>query len=173
MLMEGRFAGIALPPSLIGRDDFFWADHMLGLNALLPVSIDFSRRVKISRAGGAGNRTVINPRFLCMNGERAAIPPPNAVLTKMTQTGTEPREGNMTIDFKNLIVGRHESKVLFIWNLGRGVAVLGAFRGIKDGIEAILARDGITPAQRAILEEFRAIAGKNNWDFATLRESLL
>jgi hypothetical protein len=51
--------------------------------------------------------------------------------------------------------------------------VLGAFRGIKDGIEAILARDGITPAQRAILEEFRAIAGKNNWDFATLRESLL
>jgi hypothetical protein len=79
----------------------------------------------------------------------------------------------MTIDFKNLIVGRHESKVLFIWNLGKGVAVLGAFRGIKDGIEAILARDGITPAQRAVLEEFRAIAGKNNWDFASLRESLL
>jgi hypothetical protein len=79
----------------------------------------------------------------------------------------------MTIDFKNLIVGTHESKVLFIWNPGKGVAVLGAFRGIKDGIEAILARDGITPAQRAILEEFRAIAGKNNWDFATLRESLL
>ena len=84
----------------------------------------------------------------------------------------EPQEGNMTIDFKNLIVGRHESKVLFIWNLGKGVAVLGAFRGIKDGIEAILARDGITPAQRAILEEFRTIASKNNWDFATLRESL-
>jgi hypothetical protein len=79
----------------------------------------------------------------------------------------------MMIDFKNLIVGRHESKALFIWNLGKGVAVLGAFRGIKDGIEAILARDGITPAQRAILEEFRAIASKNNWDFAALRESLL
>ena len=42
----------------------------------------------------------------------------------------------MTIDFKNLIVGRHESKVLFIWNLEKGVAMLGAFRGIKDGIEA-------------------------------------
>jgi hypothetical protein len=51
--------------------------------------------------------------------------------------------------------------------------MLGAFRGIKDGIEAILARDGITPSQRAILKEFRAIAGKNNWNFATLRESLL
>jgi hypothetical protein len=53
-----------------------------------------------------------------------------------------------------------------------GVAMLGAFIGIKDGIEAILARGGITPAQRVILEEFREIAGNNNWDFATLRESL-
>ena len=89
----------------------------------------------------------------------------------MAQIGTlSPVEGYMTIDFKNLIVGRHESKVLFIWNHGKGVAMLGAFRGIKDGIEAILARDGITPAQRAILKEFRAIAAKNNWDFATLRE---
>ena len=78
----------------------------------------------------------------------------------------------MTINFKNLIVGRHESKVLFMWDLKEGVAMLGAFLGIKDGIEAILARDGITPAQRVTLEEFRAIAGKNNWDFATLRESL-
>jgi hypothetical protein len=50
--------------------------------------------------------------------------------------------------------------------------MLGAFLGIKDGIEAILIRDGITPAQRVTLEEFRAIAGKNNWDFATLRQSL-
>ena len=79
----------------------------------------------------------------------------------------------MMIIFKNLIVGRHESKVLFIWSPVNGVVMLGAFLGIKDGIEAILARDGIGPAQRAILEEFRAIAGKNNWDFATLKESLL
>ena len=78
----------------------------------------------------------------------------------------------MTINFKNLIVGRHESKVLFMWNPKEGVAMLGAFLGIKDGIEGILARDEITPAQRVILEEFRAIAGKNNWDFATLRKSL-
>jgi hypothetical protein len=78
----------------------------------------------------------------------------------------------MTINFNNLIVGRHESKILFLWNPKEGVAMLGAFLGIKDGIDAILSRDRITPAQRAILEEFRAIAGKNNWDFATLRESL-
>jgi hypothetical protein len=58
----------------------------------------------------------------------------------------------------------------YMTNHGKGVAMLGAFRGIKDGIEAILARDGITPAQRAILKEFRAIAAKNNWDFAMLRE---
>ncbi len=57
-------------------------------------------------------------------------------------------------------------------NPKEGVAMLGTFIGIKDGIEAILARDGITPAQRVILEEFRAIAGKNSWDFATLRHSL-
>ena len=50
--------------------------------------------------------------------------------------------------------------------------MLGAFLGIKDGIEAILARDRITPAQRLTLEDFRAIADKNNWDFATLQESL-
>jgi hypothetical protein len=59
-----------------------------------------------------------------------------------------------------------------MWIPEEGVAMLGAFLGIKDGIEAILARDEITPAQRVILEEFRAIAGKNNWDFATLRDSL-
>lgn len=67
------------------------------------------------------------------------------------------------INFNNLIVGRHEFRVLFMWNPKEEVAMLGAFIGIKDGIEAILARDGITPAQRAILEEFRAIAGKNKW----------
>jgi hypothetical protein len=78
----------------------------------------------------------------------------------------------MTINFNNLIVGRHESKILFLWNPNEDVAMLGAFLGIKDGIDAILSGDTITPAQRAILEEFRAIAGKNNWDFATLRESL-
>jgi len=77
------------------------------------------------------------------------------------------------INFNNLIVGRHESRVLFMWNPKEEVAMLGAFIGIKDGIEAILARDGITPAQRVILEEFRAIAAENSWDFATLRESLL
>jgi hypothetical protein len=77
----------------------------------------------------------------------------------------------MTIDFKNLILGRHESKVLFMWSPENGV-VLGAFLGIKDGIETILARDGLTAAQRKILEELRAVAGKSNWDFATLRKSL-
>jgi hypothetical protein len=77
------------------------------------------------------------------------------------------------IAFKSLIVGRHESKVLFVWSPQEGVAILGAFRAIKDGIEAILNRDGISPALRVTLEEFRALAGKNDWDFATLRESLL
>jgi hypothetical protein len=85
---------------------------------------------------------------------------------------TQIKEEFIMINFNNLIVGRHESKVLFMWTPKEGVAMLGAFIGIKDGIEAILARDGITPAQRVSLEEFRAIAGKNSWDFATLRDSL-
>jgi hypothetical protein len=89
----------------------------------------------------------------------------------MTQITPNLQKG-MPINFNNLIVGRHESKVLFMWNPPKGVAMLGAFVGIKIGIEAILARDEITPAQRVILEEFRAIAGKNNWDFVTLRDSL-
>lgn len=76
------------------------------------------------------------------------------------------------IDFKNLIVGTHESKVLFTWNRGKDVAMLGTFLGIEDGVEAILARDEITPIQRAILKEFRAIAGQNDWNFAALRESI-
>ena len=76
------------------------------------------------------------------------------------------------IAFKTLIVGRHESRVLFAWSPQEGLAVLGAFRAIKDGIEAILNRDGISPTLRVTLEEFRALAGKNDWDFATLRESL-
>ena len=76
------------------------------------------------------------------------------------------------IEFKNLIVGRHESKFLFTWKLENGVSMLGAFVATEDGIETILARYAITPTQRAVLEEFRAIAGKNNWDFATLKESL-
>ena len=76
------------------------------------------------------------------------------------------------INFNYLIVGRHESRVLFMWNPKDEVAMLGAFIGIKDGIEAILAGDGITPAQRVILEEFRAMAAENSWDFATLRDSL-
>jgi hypothetical protein len=77
----------------------------------------------------------------------------------------------MTIDFKNLILGRHESKVLFMWNPENGV-MLGAFLGIKDGIETILAREGTTAAQRAILEELRAVADKSDWDFTALRKSL-
>jgi hypothetical protein len=76
------------------------------------------------------------------------------------------------IDFKNLIVGSHESKVLFTWSIDNGAAMLGAFLGIEDGIEAILARDETTPVQRAILEEFRTIAGEKNWDFAVVRDSL-
>jgi hypothetical protein len=91
----------------------------------------------------------------------------------MAQTVTlNPVEGHLMIAFKNLIVGRHESRVLFVWSPQEGVAILGAFRGIEDGIEAILARDGVTPALRVTLEEFRALAGKNNWNFATLKESL-
>lgn len=76
------------------------------------------------------------------------------------------------IAFKDLIVGRHESRVLFVWSAQEGVAILGAFRAIKDGIEAILNREEITPALRLTLEEFRALAGENDWDFAALRESL-
>ena len=76
------------------------------------------------------------------------------------------------INFNNLIVGRHESRVLFMWTPKEEVAMLGAFIGIKDGIDAILSGDRITPAQRVILEEFRAIAVENSWDFATLRDSL-
>jgi hypothetical protein len=74
------------------------------------------------------------------------------------------------IEFKNLIVGRHESKFLFTWKLENGVSMLGAFVAMEDGIETILARYAITPPQRAVLEEFRAIAGKKNWDFAVLRK---
>ena len=66
--------------------------------------------------------------------------------------GTQIKEEFIMINFNNLIVGRHESRVLFMWNPKEEVAMLGAFIGIKDGIEAILARDGITPAQRVILE---------------------
>jgi hypothetical protein len=82
-------------------------------------------------------------------------------------------KGSGMIDFKHLTLGRHESKVLFMWNPENGAAMLGAFLAIKDGIETILARDGITSIQRVILEEFHVIAGNNNWDFATLRGSLL
>jgi L-arabinose isomerase len=77
------------------------------------------------------------------------------------------------IDFKNLIIGKHEGRVVFVWNTENGAAVLGAFLDIKDGIEDILARCEITPAQRAILEDLRTLAGRKNWDFATLRESFL
>ncbi|HEY5812441.1 MAG TPA: hypothetical protein VIT23_07295 [Terrimicrobiaceae bacterium] len=76
------------------------------------------------------------------------------------------------IDFKNLIVGRHQTKVVFVWNPENGVSMLGVYRGIEDGIRAILAGE-ITPAQRVILEEFREVAGKSNWDFTTLKQSLV
>jgi hypothetical protein len=77
------------------------------------------------------------------------------------------------INFNNLILGRHESKVLFMWKAENGTAVLGSFRGIKDGIEAILAKEGITCAQRAILEELRPIARNSDWDFTELQRTLL
>jgi hypothetical protein len=111
-------------------------------------------------------------RCLCMNGGKAAIPPPGC-LRKMAQIGTlSPVEGHMTIDFKNLIVGRHESslKSYSYGTLEKVSPCLGHFEESKTESRAILARDGITPEQRAILKEFRAIAAKNNWDFATLRE---
>jgi hypothetical protein len=50
--------------------------------------------------------------------------------------------------------------------------MLGAFLGIKDGIEAILASEGITCAQRAILEELRPIARNSDWDFTALKKTL-
>ena len=77
------------------------------------------------------------------------------------------------INFNNLILGRHESKVLFMWKTENGTAVLGSFRGIKDGIETILAREGITCAQRTILEQLRPIARKSDWDFSALKKTLL
>jgi hypothetical protein len=104
---------------------------------------------------------------------RAFQVPDCSLFTRTAQAGTLfPLRGNMTLNFKNLIVGRHESKVLFMWNAKEGIAMLGAFLGIKDGIKAILAKEAITPAQRVMLEEFRVIASKNNWDFGTLKESL-
>src|SRR6478735_3604468 len=52
--------------------------------------------------------------------------------------------GPLVIAFKTLIVGRHESRVLFAWSPQEGLAILGAFRAIKHGIEALVARDAIT-----------------------------
>jgi hypothetical protein len=60
-----------------------------------------------------------------------------------------------------------------MWKAENGTAVLGSFRGIKDGIEAILAKEGITCAQRAILEELRPIARNSDWDFTELQRTLL
>jgi hypothetical protein len=77
------------------------------------------------------------------------------------------------IDFNNLILGRHESKIVFMWRAESGAAVLGSYQGIKDGIEAILARDGTTCAQRAILEELRPLAKNSDWDFTALKRTLL
>ena len=77
------------------------------------------------------------------------------------------------IDFNNLILGRHESKIVFMWRAENGADVLGSYRGIKDGIETILAREGITCDQRAILEELRPIARNSDWDFAALKRTLV
>jgi hypothetical protein len=77
------------------------------------------------------------------------------------------------IDFNNLILGRHESKIVFMWRAESGAAVLGSYQGIKDGIEAILARNGTTCAQRAILEELRPLARNSDWDFTALKRTLL
>jgi hypothetical protein len=77
------------------------------------------------------------------------------------------------IHFSNLVLGRHESKVLFMWRTKNGIAVVGSFRGIKDGIETILAKEGTSSAQRAILEELRTVARASNWDFLTLKRTLL
>ena len=77
------------------------------------------------------------------------------------------------INFNNLILGQHESRVLFMWEAENGAALLGSFEGIKDGIEAILAREGITCAQRAILEELQPIAKNSDWDFTALKRTLL
>ena len=76
------------------------------------------------------------------------------------------------IDFNNLILGRHESKIVFMWRAESGADVLGSYRGIKDGIETILASEGITCAQRAILEELRPIARNSDWDFTELKKTL-
>ena len=89
----------------------------------------------------------------------------------MVSTGTV--LGKHMIHFNNLILGQHESKVVFMWGAENEAAILGSFRGIKDGIEAILAREGITCAQRAILEELRPIARKSDWDFTALKKTLL
>ena len=77
------------------------------------------------------------------------------------------------IHFDNLTIGRHESKIVFVWRAENGAAILGSFRGIKDGIESILAREGITCAQRAILEELRPVARNSDWDFTALKKTLL
>ena len=56
-----------------------------------------------------------------------------------TRTYGTDQGGPLVIAFKNLIVGRHESRVQFAWIPHEGLAILGAFRAIEDGIEAILA----------------------------------
>ena len=94
-------------------------------------------------------------------------------LTRLIEGPTVQSANLKMIDFKNLIIGKHEGRVVFVWNSESGIAVLGAFLGIRDGIEGILSRREITPAQRAILEDLRTLAGSKNWDFATLRESFL
>jgi hypothetical protein len=60
-----------------------------------------------------------------------------------------------------------------MWRTKNGVAVVGSFRGIKDGIETILAKEGTSSAQRAILEELRTVARASDWDFLTLKRTLL
>ena len=79
----------------------------------------------------------------------------------------------MTISFKNLIVGRHESRVLFMWNPKEGVAMLGSFPGIKTiSRPSYPETETLFGGTLAVLEEFHSIAAENNWDFAALREDL-
>jgi hypothetical protein len=77
------------------------------------------------------------------------------------------------IDFKNLIIGRHEANVLFMWNSENGVAMLRASLGIKDKSRPS------SPETESLLSSVLSSKSsaqsqaRTNGDFATLRGSLL
>ena len=80
-----------------------------------------------------------------------------------------PIKGHMMIDFKNLIVGRHECKVLFTWNLENGGAVLrGIFRNQRQESKPS-SPETESPLRCDVLRRVRAIAAENDRDFAALR----